>query len=125
LAKIPKFEVVSLTPLEAGALKAYATVRVASLLTISEIRLIQNGQQAPWCSLPQKSWVDDGGKRRYSTLVEFHEKAWREALTAAVVEAWQDFPQGIRPVETIQQRPASFGEAVREKAGLGQSGGHS
>ena len=119
MAKIPKFEVVSLTPLDAGALKAYATVRVSNLLTISEIRLIQNGTQAPWCSLPQKTWTDESGKRRYSTLVEFHEKAWRDALTASVAEAWRDHPGGIRPVDVIQQRPASFGETVRERAGIG------
>ena len=117
--KVPRFEVLSLTVLDAGALKAYATVRVASLLTINEIRLIQNGSQSPWCSLPQKTWTDESGKRRYSTLVEFHEKAWRDALTAAVVEAWQDSPGGLRPVETIQQRPATFGETVRANAGIG------
>ena len=119
MAKIPKFEVVSLTPLDAGALKAYATVRISNLLTISEIRLIQNGTQAAWCSLPQKTWTDDGGKRRYSTLVEFHEKAWRDALTAAVVESWRDHPEGIRSVETIQQRPPTFRDEVRSRAGIG------
>ena len=118
MAKIPKFDVVSLTPLGAGALKAYATVRIASLLTISEVRLIQNGDQSPWCSLPQKTWMD-GDQRRYSTLVEFHEKAWREALTAAVVEAWRDHPGGIRPLGSLQQEPQTFRDAVREKAGIG------
>ena len=120
MAKLPKFDVVSLTPLDAGALKAYATVRIASLITISEVRLIQNGDQAPWCSLPQKTWMA-GDQRRYSTLVEFHEKAWREALTAAVVEAWRDHPGGIRPVENLQQKPQTFLDAVREKAGIGGS----
>ena len=118
MAKIPKFDVISLTPLSAGNLKAYATVRIASLLTISEVRLIQNGDQAPWCSLPQKTWMD-GEQRRYSTLVEFHEKAWREAMTAAVVEAWQDHPGGIRAVENLQQKPQTFLDAVRQKAGIG------
>lgn len=117
--KVPRFEVLSLTVLDAGALKAYATVRVSNLLTISEIRLIQNGQQSAWCSLPQKTWTEDSGRRRYSTLVEFHEKAWRDALTAAVVKTWQEHPGGLRPVETIQQRPPTFGETVRAKAGIG------
>ena len=119
MAKIPKFDVLSITILDAGALKAYATVKVANLFTISEIRLIQSETAAAWCSLPQKTWTDDTGKRRYATLMEFHEKSWRDALTAAVVEAFHDHPGGIRPVETIQQRPPTFGDAVRERAGIG------
>ena len=118
MAKIPKFDVVSLTPLDAGALKAYATVRIASLLTISEVRLIQSGDQAPWCSLPQKTWMA-GDQRRYSTLVEFHEKAWREALTAAVVEAWHDYPDGIRPLGSLQQKPQTFRDAALDGIGGG------
>ncbi len=120
MAKIPRFEVLSLTPLtDAGALKAYATVRVSNLLTIREVRLIQDGDNAPWCSLPQKTWQDETGRKRYSTLVEFHEPDWRRALTEAVMQALREHPDGIK---SASASGTPFGRELRQRTGLAGNG---
>ena len=121
MAKIPIFEVQSLTLLQnAGALLAYASVSLAGgLLTIHECRVVRLPGQPAQVLLPQKSFLDENGIRRYSTLIEFSSREWRAALTQAVLTAWNDHPSGIRPLDRLQQRPPSFGDAVRERAGIG------
>jgi DNA-binding cell septation regulator SpoVG len=112
MAKLPRFEVMSLTPLvQMGALRAYAEVRIAGKFTISALRLIEPEGGCPWVSGPQTTWVDADGRQRYSTLITFHEKEWRAALTAAVLEAYRDHPEGIRQQSSCQKAGLPAGGA--------------
>ncbi len=116
ISKLPKIEILELTPLEnTGALRALFSVRVAGKITVNKMRLVQQNGQAAWCSGPQEVWTDATGKRRYTTLLEFLEREWRDALTEAVVEALRAHPDGIK---SVAASGTPFGREVRRRAGL-------
>ncbi len=87
--KTPAFEVVGIRPVEnAGALKAYVSVKVGPL-TIHDFRIIEQPGPDAWVSVPQKAWTTAQGERKYSPLLDLP-KEWKAALTNAVIAAWQD-----------------------------------
>ncbi len=124
MANTPTFEVIALSLFNgAGPVKGLATVRLSGLITISECRIVKAEGEPARVLLPQKTFLDDDGGRRFSTLVEFHERSWRAALTAAVLEAWRDHPDGILPLGSRRclpppQLPPTFHSEVRRRAGL-------
>ena len=94
--KLPPFDVVALTPVNAGTLLAFVDVRIGrgpNEVTVCKWRLIQQPGQIPWVSPPQEIWTDDAGQRKYKNLFVYP-KEWREPLTAVVVEAWRKAQEG-------------------------------
>lgn len=118
MAKVPHFEVISLTPLDAGTLRGHATVRISDVITISDIKIIKQDDRPANINFPVKSWTDDTGKRRYSPIIQFHSRDWIAALTVAVLSAWQDFPTGLRSLEEISPRPSPFRQEANRRAHL-------
>jgi DNA-binding cell septation regulator SpoVG len=87
---VPAFEAGPVRLVEnAGALKAYLSVKIGSL-TIHKFRVIQQPGQAPWVSVPQETWTDpQTGERRFTNLLE-SPCEWRQPLTNTVLAAWQE-----------------------------------
>ena len=81
-------------PLCKGALRGFLTATLPSGLVIHEISvLVSNGNA--WCSPPSKPMLDrngrvmldDGGRRRYSPVIEFQSKELRARFSDAVIAA--------------------------------------
>lgn len=110
----PRVEVVELKHLpNAGNLRALADVKVGPLI-VHKCRFIRQDGQKPFLAPPQETWEDAGGKKHYAPLVTFPD-FWRDALTEAVSEAVNDFPEGIRRVEAA----TPLGREVQARAGIG------
>ena len=78
-----------------------------------KVRLVQQPGQAPFASPPQETYIDKQGQRRYVTLVKWPPEINRPILEA-LLEAQREFPEGLRRLSG-----SVFGDAVREKAGIG------
>ncbi|HOT82895.1 MAG TPA: hypothetical protein PLQ12_06305 [Candidatus Defluviicoccus seviourii] len=65
-----------------GNLRAYATVAVGPLL-IHGCRVVQQPGQRAWVSLPQTK-----SGERWFAVVEVEDRALKEAISAAVLDAW-------------------------------------
>lgn len=110
----PRIEVIALKPLEnAGNLRALADVKTGPLI-VHKCRFIQQPGQRAFLAPPQEMWEDQGGKKHYTPLVTFPVE-WRDALTAAVGQALNDFPEGIKSLEAA----TPFGREVQRQAGIG------
>ena len=98
-APVPSVRLVELHPVGGqGSLRAFAAVTLSGRLTIRDCRVIQQEGQAPWVSMPTKSWVDQkDGRTKYRPLIDLpHE--WQKAIEAAVVAAWDEYQAtGILP----------------------------
>jgi DNA-binding cell septation regulator SpoVG len=70
-----------------GNLKAVADVKIGKSLKIFGMRVIQQPNQKPWVSPPQRSWKGDGEKMKYSPIIELS-GALKEEVDAAVLNAW-------------------------------------
>jgi hypothetical protein len=87
-------------PLRRNTLCGFVTVRVAEMrLTIRDITIHQKGADV-WAQLPARPQLDpDGntlrdrntGKISYATLMEFDDRATRDAFAPAVVAALAEF----------------------------------
>jgi DNA-binding cell septation regulator SpoVG len=130
-SKVPKLEILELQPLQdAGALRAFFSVRIAGKITVHKMRLVQQDGQAAWISGPQEVWTDEGGKRRYATLLELSERDWRDALTEAVVESLRKHLDGIKldgikldGIKAVSASGTPFGREAQQRAGLAGNGG--
>jgi len=93
---------VGLVPVRTGNLLAFADVRIGrepTALVVRKFRLIQQPGQVAFLSGPQEHWNDPAtGERKYKNLFEYP-KAWRPAITDAVLAAWREH-------EAQQQREA-------------------
>ena len=84
-----RVDVVKIRPIQGkGNLKAFASVQIAGKMTIHSCRIVQQGNQSPWVSLPQESYTDKEGKTKYSPVVEVPED-WKPDIQAAVLSAYQ------------------------------------
>lgn len=99
----------------AGSLRAFITIKLAGALEIRKCRLVQQDGQRPYLSPPQEIWTDDGGKRRFHSLVVWPAE-WKEAIQQAVLDAWETHPNGIRQIGLAQ---TEFGAELQAKAGVG------
>ncbi len=110
----PRVEVVELKHLpKAGSLRALADVKVGPLI-VHKCRFIRQDGQKAFLAPPQETWEDGGGKRHYAPLVTFPD-FWRDALTEAVADAVNDFPEGIKRVEAA----TPIGREVQQRANVG------
>ena len=82
--KLWAVNVVKIIPCQnAGNLRALATVKIGPLV-IHGCRLIQQTNQAPWVSMPQRQ--DDSG--RWFPIVATEDQDLRDAVKGAVLQAW-------------------------------------
>lgn len=90
-------EVLRLKPVfNRGNLKAFADVRVRLAegdWTIRDCRVIQQPEQRPYVSLPQREYHDRQGNLCYVTLVNPPD-AIAEAIRRAVLTAWEAYDHG-------------------------------
>jgi len=63
-------QVMELTAIGKGNLKAMASVRIGPSLTLHKVRVIQQPGQRAWVSMPQEAWTGSDGKPHYAALVE-------------------------------------------------------
>ena len=76
----------SITPVNKGSLRAFATVTIAGKLTIHSIRIVQQDDQAAWASLLQNEVkAADGGKSRYFPIVEIPDDELKKQIIDAVL----------------------------------------
>ena len=86
--KAPAFDAGPVRLIEnAGSLKAYVSVKIGQLV-VHDFRVIEQAGQAPWVSVPQKTWNTPTGERRFSPLLELP-REWKGPLAAAVLAAWE------------------------------------
>jgi DNA-binding cell septation regulator SpoVG len=92
-----QFIVLGIKPLEnAGALRAYATIKVGGLV-IDDVRIIQQEGQKAFVCAPQVSWTAPDGTRKFKAIVTFPDK-WKDPLRETIISAWNDFLEtGILP----------------------------
>jgi DNA-binding cell septation regulator SpoVG len=94
------FQVIGIKPLtNAGALRAYATIKVGGLI-IHDVRIVQEEGKEAWICSPQVSWTAPDGTRKYKPILEFPDK-WKSPLRDVVIAAWLDHQQGILPGSKI------------------------
>jgi DNA-binding cell septation regulator SpoVG len=63
-------EILTLTAVSAGSLRAFASVQIGPALTVHKFRVIQQVGQRAWVSPPQERWEDREGQAKYTPLVE-------------------------------------------------------
>ena len=70
-----------------GHLKAYVDIKIGKSLRIMGLRIIQQPNQKPWVSPPQRTWQDTNGLTKYAPIVELSGEL-KEAVDAAVLMEW-------------------------------------
>jgi DNA-binding cell septation regulator SpoVG len=63
-------EILALSAVSAGSLRAFASVRIGPALVVHKCRVIQQPGQRAWVSMPQERWEGTDGKLHYTALVE-------------------------------------------------------
>lgn len=99
-----KVQVLSITPVNAGNVKARASVRVSmALLTganthvneyqdLHGVKVVQQDRQRPWVAMPDAPWED-----RHFQLFQPQPNGYqKEAITNAVLAAWNALNPGVR-----------------------------
>jgi DNA-binding cell septation regulator SpoVG len=69
-ATAARIEVIALSAVSAGNLKAFASVRIGPSLVVHKCRVIQQPGQRAWVSMPQERWEGSDGKPHSMALVE-------------------------------------------------------
>lgn len=82
-AEARRIHVVEIKPVSGcGNLRAFATISVEPFV-IHDVRIVQQPGQRAWVSMPaQKSG------ERWFTVIECSDRALKDAISAAVLEAW-------------------------------------
>jgi hypothetical protein len=92
--------VVAFHPLTRNTLRGFMTVRIAELaLTIRDVAVHEHANGSRWAQLPAKPQIDRAGTARrnadgkieYTAILEFENRAVRDAFSAAVVRALLEF----------------------------------
>jgi hypothetical protein len=89
--KPPIFEVVKLTPVNTGTLKAFVDIQIGkgpNSFTVCKWRLVQQSGQEAWVSAPQESWQASDGERRYTNLFVYP-REWTPHIKTVVLDAWE------------------------------------
>ena len=72
-----------------GNLKAFVSVNIEDKLIIHSCRILQQPNQEPWVSLPQREWADQDGGKHYAPVIELPDRV-KSAIQEAVLEAWRN-----------------------------------
>lgn len=81
---LAKIEVVRFTKLNGGNIKAFASVRLGSTLTIHGVKVVQQPGQRAYVRLPESE--KDG---RYFPVISADDDRFQEAVQEKVLAAWQ------------------------------------
>jgi DNA-binding cell septation regulator SpoVG len=93
LPTVHDIEVLSVKTVQGqGNLKAFASIRIGAL-EIHGLRVVQQRGQRAWVSMPQVESERDG-KKCYYPMMKIHDKGLKQAITEAVLEAWQKGESG-------------------------------
>jgi DNA-binding cell septation regulator SpoVG len=87
-SKPSTIQVVEVTAIGKGNLKAMASVRIGPSLIVHKCRIIQQPGQHAWVSMPQEAWTGSDGKAHYTALVELTGDL-RTRVEQAILEAVQ------------------------------------
>ena len=73
----------------AGAdnVKAFVTVRIGGV-TIHGAKVVQQPGQAAWLAMPDRSYTDAGGKRKWSAVVELSPEL-RRRVSDTILAEWE------------------------------------
>ncbi len=78
-------------PIENGGnLKAVCSVEIGDKLEIHGCRIVQQPEQLPWASLPQREWMDTEGKKRFYPVVELPYHVEHQ-IKKAILRAREEF----------------------------------
>jgi DNA-binding cell septation regulator SpoVG len=69
----------------AGSLRGFATINIAGKIRISDVRIIQQGTQAPWVSMPSRAY-EQNGQRKWAATVELLDDKLKREVSQAVLE---------------------------------------
>lgn len=110
-------------PLRKGALVGFVTVTMPSGLTLHEVSVLETSGRF-WASPPSKpmidrhgvAMIDDNGKRRFASLIEFADRDTRSRWSAAVLEALRAaFPEALAVQPAAPPGPATTWEGVDDE----------
>jgi DNA-binding cell septation regulator SpoVG len=73
--------------LDRGSLRAFATVTVACMIRIADIKIIQLEGKEAFIQMPQRSYSMNNGERKYSNVVDLPDDVTRE-IEKAILWFW-------------------------------------
>ena len=79
-----KIQVVKVTPINKGNVKAFASVKLGETLTIHSIKVVQQAGQKAYVRLPEN---EQNGK--FFPVVSADDKRFQEAIQDKVLAAWE------------------------------------
>jgi DNA-binding cell septation regulator SpoVG len=79
-------EVISMTRIDSGNLKAYVTVKIGEI-TIHDFRVIQQPNQRAYVSMPQRQYTTSDGQRGFRPLVDMPD-ALKQKVRDCVLAVW-------------------------------------
>lgn len=80
-----KFSIIEWKPRRSGGLYGYVTVAFDGYLQIRDIA-IRDGKNGLWAALPSTSWEGQDGKRRFTPMATFADKAASYRFSDALIE---------------------------------------
>jgi len=82
-------KILSVSPVvDRGALKAFVEIQVGDFI-FTDCRVIKENGKAAWVSMPVLSYKNENGTTRYKTLVQISDKNLKNAISWAVLQAWE------------------------------------
>jgi len=83
----------------AGNLRAFATVTINDKVKISDVRIVQQPNQAAWVSMPTREYKNKDGQRKWSNIVEILDEQLKKQIEAAVLAEFEKLqPAATREV---------------------------
>lgn len=81
---LARLEVIRITPVGTGNVKAFASVKLGNTLVIHSVKIIQQPGQKAFVRLP-----DQKSGEKYFPVVEWVDQAFMDAVSEKVLAAWQ------------------------------------
>ncbi len=81
---LDRISVTKITPINKGTIKAFASIKLGSTLSINSIKIIQQAGQRAFVRLPESE--KDG---KYYPVVSADDKQFQEAVQEKVLAAWE------------------------------------
>lgn len=83
-----RIKILEIRQIDNGNLKAFVKLKIGEIV-FHDFRIIKQPNQRAWVSAPISTWVDETGKTRYKTIVEFPQELKRE-ISEAVLNAYYE-----------------------------------
>jgi DNA-binding cell septation regulator SpoVG len=78
----------NIRPVDAGNLKAFASIMLGGKVRINDVRVIQQPGQRAWVSMPARSYEKDG-QRKWAPIVELMDGPLKGQISNAVLEEFE------------------------------------